>query len=158
MPQANRVTEEVLGGWQVNSIVTTHSCFPLAFTQATNTSGSGVTNRPDLLASCNLYAGAHTVAAWFNKSCFATPTATQLGNAPRTVGYGPQRTNVDFSLYKKFSTFESQNLEFRAECFNLLNHSQFGLPDQGLGDATFGAISTTVHENRQIQFALKYLF
>ncbi len=153
-----RLTDEAIGGWQVNSIVTTHSGFPLAFTQATNTSGSGVTNRPDLLAGCSLYAGAHTVNKWFNTVCFAAPTAQQLGNAPRTVGYGPQRTNVDFSLYKKFATFENQNLEFRAEFFNILNHSQFGLPDQGLGNSAFGAISTTVHENRQIQFALKYLF
>ena len=158
LSHANRLTEEALGGWQVNSIVTSHSGFPLAFTQSTNTSGSGITNRPDLLANCNLYGGAHTVTRWFNTACFATPTATQLGNSPRTVGYGPQRTNVDFSLYKKFATLESQNLEFRAEFFNILNHSQFGLPDQGFGNATFGAISTTVHENRQIQFALKYLF
>ena len=35
------------------------------------------------------------------------------------------------SLYKKFSTYEAQNLEFRAEFFNVLNHSQFGIPDQG---------------------------
>jgi hypothetical protein len=155
---ANKLTDEIIGGWQTNGIVTTHSGFPLAFTQATSTSGSGVANRPDLVAGCNLYSGAHTVSKWFNTTCFATPTATQLGNAPRTVGYGPQRTNVDLSLYKKFPTFETQNLEFRAEFFNILNHSQFGLPDQGLGDATFGAISTTVHENRQVQFAMKYLF
>ncbi len=141
----NRMTEEVLGGWQANTIVTSHSGFPLAFTQANNTSGSGVTNRPDLLGGCDLYAGAHTVGKWFNTACFTTPTATQLGNAPRTIGYGPQRINVDFSLYKKFATLERQNLEFRAEFFNILNHSQFGLPDQGLGDAAFGAISTTVH-------------
>jgi len=153
-----KIVDEVIGGWQVNSIVTSHSGFPLAFTQATNTSGSGITNRPDFVAGCNLYSGAHTVNKWFNTACFAIPTAQQLGNSPRTVGYGPQRTNVDFSLYKKFSTYEAQNLEFRAEFFNILNHSQFGLPDQGLGDAAFGAISTTVHENRQIQFALKYLF
>jgi hypothetical protein len=154
----NKLTAEVIGGWQINSIVTTHSGFPLAFTQVTNTSGSGVTNRPDLVSGCDLYAGGRTVTKWFNTSCFANPTATQLGNAPRTVGYGPQRTNVDMSLYKKFSTFESQNLEFRAEFFNILNHSQFGLPDQGFGNATFGTISTTVHENRQVQFAMKYLF
>ncbi len=153
-----KVLDEVIGGWQVNSIVTSHSGFPLAFTQATNTSGSGIVNRPDLVAGCDLYSGAHTVNKWFNTACFAAPTTQQLGNSPRTVGYGPQRTNVDFSLYKKFSTYEAQNLEFRAEFFNVLNHSQFGLPDQGLGDAAFGAISTTVHENRQIQFALKYLF
>jgi hypothetical protein len=153
-----RLADEAIGGWQINSIVTTHSGFPLAFTQATNTSGSGITNRPDLLSGCGLYAGAHTVNKWFNPACFAAPTVQQLGNAPRTVGYGPQRTNVDFSLYKKFATLETQNLELRAEFFNILNHSQFGLPDQALGDAAFGAISTTVHENRQIQFALKYLF
>jgi hypothetical protein len=158
LAHAGRITEEALGGWQVNSIVTSHSGFPLAFTQATNTSGSGITNRPDFIAGCDLYAGAHTVSQWFNKACLAAPTVTQLGNAPRTVGYGPQRTNVDFSLYKKFATFEGQNLEFRSEFFNILNHSQFGTPDQGFGNATFGAISTTVHENRQIQFALKYLF
>lgn len=149
---------EVVGGWQLNSIVTTHSGFPLAFTQATNTSGSGVTNRPDLLSGCDLYAGAKTVGKWINTACFAAPRAQQLGNAPRTVGYGPGRTNVDASLYKKFATFEAQNLEFRAEFFNILNHSQFGVPDQGFGNGTFGAISTTVHENRQVQFALKYLF
>ena len=158
LAHVNKLTDEVIGGWQVNGIVTTHSGFPMAFTQATNTSGSGITNRPDLTSGCDLYAGGHIVSKWFNTTCFTAPTATQLGNAPRTVGYGPQRTNVDMSLYKKFSTFEAQNLEFRAEFFNILNHSQFGIPDQGFGNATFGTISTTVHENRQVQFALKYLF
>jgi len=158
LSHAGRLSDLAVGGWQVNSIITSHSGFPMAFTQVTNTSGSGITNRPDLVSGCDLYTGAHTVNKWFSTSCFATPTAQQLGNAPRTVGYGPQRTNVDFSLYKKFATFESQNVEFHAEFFNILNHSQFGLPDQGFGNATFGAISTTVHENRQVQFALKYLF
>jgi hypothetical protein len=155
---SGKLVNEAIGGWQINSIVTSHSGFPLAFTQATNTSGSGVTNRPDLVSGCNLYAGAHKVSQWFNTACFANPTSQQLGNAPRTVGYGPQRTNVDLSLYKKFPTFQSQNLEFRAEFFNVLNHSQFGLPSQSFGPSTFGVISTTVHENRQIQLALKYLF
>lgn len=155
---AGRLTDEALGGWQLNSIITSHGGFPLAFTQATNTSGSGVTNRPDLLSGCDLYAGAKTVGKWVNTACFSAPRAQQLGNAPRTVGYGPGRTNVDFSLYKKFRTVETQNLEFRAEFFNILNHSQFGVPDQGFGNATFGVISATVHENRQVQFALKYLF
>ena len=158
LAHSNKLLDEAVGGWQVNTIITSHSGFPLAFTQATNTSGSGITNRPDLLKGCDLYAGAHTVAKWINTACFATPTATQLGNSPRTVGYGPQRTNVDFSFYKRFAAFESQNLEFRTELFNIFNHSQFGVPDQGFGNATFGAVSTTVHENRQIQVALKYLF
>ena len=158
MGDAGRAVDEVVGGWQLNTIIATHSGYPLLFSQSTNTSGSGITNRPDVDPTCNLYAGAKTVSAWFNKSCFLVPNAQQMGNAHRTYGNGPGRTNVDFSIYKKFPTFESQDLEFRAEFFNILNHSQFNTPDSGLGDAAFGAISSTVYENRQIQFALKYRF
>jgi hypothetical protein len=155
---SNKVLQQVVGGWQANSIIASHSGFPMAFTQATNTSGSGVTNRPDLVSGCSLYKGAKTVNNWFSTSCFAAPTAQQLGNSSRTLGHGPQRTNVDFSIYKKFATYRTQNVELRAEAFNLLNHSQFGMPDMALGDSTFGAISTTVMSNRQLQMAVKYLF
>ncbi len=155
---SSKVVNQVVAGWQANSIITTHSGFPMAFTQATNTSGAGVTNRPDLVSGCNLYSGAKTVSKWFNTACFAAPTAQQLGNAPRTYGSGPGRTNVDFSMYKKFQTYRQQNLEFHAEFFNILNHTQLGMPDQGLGNSTFGTISTTVMSNRQVQFAMKYLF
>jgi hypothetical protein len=158
MTNSGRFADEVVGGWQLNSIITSHSGFPLTFTQATNTSGAGVANRPDVVPGCNLYAGAKSISKWFNTACFATPATQQLGNASRTYGYGPGRTNVDLSLYKKFAVVEKQNLEFRAELFNIFNHSQFGTPDVGLGDAAFGAISSTVQQNRQVQFALKYLF
>jgi hypothetical protein len=158
MTNAGRAVDEVVGGWQVNTIITTHSGYPLLFTQSTNTSGAGLTNRPDVVPHCDLYAGAKTVTKWINTSCFTVPTAQQFGNAHRSYGYGPGRTNVDLSLYKKFPVFERQDLEFRAEFFNILNHSQFNTPDTGFGNATFGAISATVHENRQVQFALKYRF
>jgi Carboxypeptidase regulatory-like domain len=158
LTDTSRWVDEVIGNWQVNTIVTSHSGYPLSFTQATNTSGAGITNRPDIVPNCDLYAGAKKVTKWFNTACFATPTAQQFGNAGRTYGYGPGRTNVDLSFYKKFPIVESHEVEFRAEFFNILNHSQFSTPDIGWGDAAFGAISATVHENRQIQFALKYRF
>jgi len=158
MSHSNAVFNQVVGGWQVNTIVVSHSGYPLMFTQATNSSGAGISNRPDVVAGCNLYAGAKTVPKWFNTSCIQAPVAGQFGNAHRTYGYGPGRTNVDFSLYKKFPITERQDLEFRSEFFNILNHSQFNTPDTGFGNGTFGAISQTVHENRQIQFALKYRF
>ncbi len=155
---AGRFADELVGGWQLNSIVSSHSGYPLFFTQATNTSGAGITNRPDINYACDLYAGAKTISKWFNTSCFSTPLAQALGNASRSYGYGPGRTNVDLSFYKKFAIIEQQNLEFRGEFFNVFNHSQFATPDAGFGDATFGAITSTVHENRQVQFALKYIF
>ncbi len=63
----------------------------------------------------------------------------------------------DFGDPITFPTLEAQNIEFRGEFLNVFNHSQFGTPDTGLGDPTFGVITTT-YENRQIQVALKYIF
>jgi hypothetical protein len=158
LTDASRWVDEVVGNWQVNTIVTSHSGYPLSFSQSTNTSGAGITNRPDVVPNCDLYANAKLVTRWINTSCLTTPLAQQFGNAHRTYGYGPGRTNVDLSFYKKFPIVETHEIEFRAEFFNILNHSQFNTPDTGFGNATFGAISATVHENRQVQFALKYRF
>ena len=42
---------------------------------------------------------------------------------------GPRLTNVDTSLFKKFSINERWNLQFRAEVFNLFNHANFRQPN-----------------------------
>ena len=46
-------------------------------------------------------------------------------------------------------------LQFRADAFNLLNTPQFGFPNANIGSPTAGRITTTVGDNRQMQFALK---
>ncbi len=158
MKNAGRLADAAVGGWQLNTIVTSHSGFPLSFTQSTNSSGAGVGNRPDINYGCDFYAGAKTVTKWFNTSCVTTPALQTMGNASRTYGFGPGRTNVDLSFYKKFEILENQHLEFRGEFFNLLNHSQFATPDTGYGNGTFGVITGTTYSNRQVQFALKYIF
>jgi hypothetical protein len=98
------------------------------------------------------------VNEWFNTACYQPAAPGLLGDSSRTYGYGPRQTNVDFSLFKSFRIHEAQTIEFRSEFFNIFNHTQFATPDQFEGDSTYGAISSTVNNNRQIQFALKYLF
>jgi len=70
--------------------------------------------------------------------------------------------DFDFVLQKNFKIRESQQVEFRAEIFNLLNHPNFGLPGGGSSvpvDVPGGAsITNTSTDNRQIEFALKYTF
>ena len=49
-------------------------------------------------------------------------------------------------------------LLFRTEFFNSFNSPQFDLPGGTLGNSTFGVVTGTRSDSRQIQFALKYLW
>lgn len=71
---------------------------------------------------------------------------------------GPGINDWDFNLAKTFTFSERLRLEFRAEAFNLLNHPQYGFPDTTITDPTYGQISGTRLDPRQIQFGLKLLF
>jgi hypothetical protein len=53
---------------------------------------------------------------------------------------------------------EGMHGEFRAEAFNTLNHPQFQGPDSTVGSSTFGLITSTVNNPRELQVALKLYF
>jgi hypothetical protein len=89
-----------------------------------------------------------------------------LGNGGRDEIYGPGQVNFDFSLVKNSQIKENLNLEFRAEFFNLFNHSNFNSPianstlfaQDGSAVGGAGAFDSTSTSNREIQFALKIIF
>ncbi|MBO0861589.1 MAG: hypothetical protein J2P21_24495, partial [Chloracidobacterium sp.] len=87
----------------------------------------------------------------------AAQGASQFGDLGRNVFHGPGINNWDFSVIKRTKVTESQQVEFRAELFNLLNHAQFLNPNADISSPNFGLISTT-RDPRIIQLALKYLF
>lgn len=119
---------------------------------------------------------------YFNIACFTTPPvigdpeppltpgacgaastcaqATTFGNAGPGIVGGPDQVNFDFALIKRttFGSDEKRNLEFRAEFFNLFNHTQFDNPDAAFSDPTFGVIGATSVAPRIIQLALKLNF
>jgi hypothetical protein len=124
---------------------------------------------------------------WFNPSMFHLQpmvpcpnkpalTCGSLGDATRGVLRGPDLGDWDFSLVKDtaVSLWDKQgSVEFRAEFFNVLNHTNFGMPASAtvFNGATsvlgayqqaplpgVGQITTTVTTSRQIQFALKLIF
>ena len=105
---------------------------------------------------------------WLNASAFAQPPKatlvgqtdySPLGGSPNQVR-GPGFTNVDFSLFKEFSLFESAKLQFRAEAFNLFNNHSFGQPGNlnFTGRGTFSQITYERNNARLGQFALKLNF
>ena len=86
-----------------------------------------------------------------------TPQNT-YGDSGRGFLYGPGHTNFDTSLSKRFSVGGRANAEFRWDVFNLFNHPGFGFPNAAIGNATVGRITTTIVDNRSMQFALKVNF
>lgn len=132
--------------------------------------------------------------SYLNLNCFALPQATSaiasqcvpftgdsgtpanpqypgtcanlLGNAGRNYVYGPGMVDLDFSLIKNTKIGERMNVEFRAEFFNVLNHSNFLSPidnstifdSAGSPVGGAGFIDKTSTANREIQFGLKLSF
>jgi hypothetical protein len=47
------------------------------------------------------------------------------GNAGRRFGRGPGIDNTDLALFKNFSLTGSLKAQFRAEAYNVFNHTQF---------------------------------
>jgi Carboxypeptidase regulatory-like domain len=157
----NHLTDALLGGWQVNGILTLQTGFPLALSTQNTSDAGGAVLRPNTNGQSAALSGPDNqrVARYFNTSVFSQPAPFTFGNVGRTLPdvRGPGTHNLDFSAFKNFHIKERANVQFRAEFFNLTNTPTFGLPDQVLSDQTFGRI-TSAGSPRQVQFALKLLF
>ena len=81
----------------------------------------------------------------------------QFGSAGRNIAQGPGYADWDFSLFKNIRVTESKQFQFRAEFFNLLNHTNFHNPDSDMNSQTFNQI-LEAQPPRLIQFALKFMF
>ncbi len=163
--------QHTLGGWQLNGIVTAMSGTPFTVFDSRDVSEQGgapeitgfSANRPDLVAGQNPNSGPHSANAWINASAFARITpdpnspVQQFGTAGRNIAEGPGYANWDFSAFKNIRVAESKEVQFRAEFFNVLNHTNFRLPDSDISSPTFNHI-LAAQPPREIQLALKFLF
>ena len=141
----------VLGDWQFSGIVTLSTGRP--FTVFLNTGvNNGATSWPNRIGDGRL--DSPTPDQWFDVTAFVAPPPNTYGNSGRGILYGPGTRTLDLSLAKRIP-IRNFRLQFRADAFNLLNTPQFGFPNANIGSATAGRITTTVGDNRQMQFALK---
>jgi hypothetical protein len=107
---------------------------------------------------------------YIKTQCFAVPNPITLrGNLGRNTLIGPGLLNFDFSLFKNNHIkriSDSFNVQFRAEFFNVLNHTNFAPPldnrnifdSAGTPIGNAGLITSTQTPSRQIQFALKIIW
>jgi hypothetical protein len=95
----------------------------------------------------------------FTENTDVSPTLFgRIGNASRTYCCGPSINNLDFALHKNIALGENNRVEFRAEFFNLLNHTQFENPDGESDDGSDFARIRRARDPRLVQFALKFFF
>lgn len=161
------LVSQVLGGWQINSILTIASGTPLNFgANAAGLRAPGNSNTLNHYGPIEILHGTGRDAAWFDPticsstvttSCFAQPAALQVGNLGRNVISGPGFFNIDGSLFKQFHISERWQLELRGEAFSLTNSPQWNNPDTGIGNRTFGYI-TGAGGARQVQLGAKIMF
>jgi hypothetical protein len=163
--------QQVLGNWQVNGIVTAMTGTPFTVFDGNDFSVQGsapeisgfFSNRPNVVAGQNPNDGPKTAGAWLNPNAFQRITqdpnspVQQFGSAGRNIAQGPGYADWDFSLFKNIRVAESKELQFRAEFFNLLNHTNFHNPDSDMNSQTFNQI-LEAQPPRLIQFALKFTF
>ncbi|MEO8734921.1 MAG: TonB-dependent receptor [Edaphobacter sp.] len=162
------ILNEVIGGWQLGSIVTWQSGFALNTAAGVDEAGTGGYGeiRLNLTGiSPNLPSGKRTVKNWYNRAAFALPAPGTFGTMRRNSLIGPSFINWDSSAIKNFHIYEQQNLQFRFEVFNTANHPNWSTPNANWSSsnpaapgAAFTQITTTAHAMRQMQFALKYNF
>jgi hypothetical protein len=158
LSNANRAVDAALGGWQLNGITTAQTGSPFTvFVGGDPNSTGGGSLRANRLANGNLSSSQRTVQRWFDTSAFAAPPLFQFGSSGRDILTGPGLVNFDASLFKNFNFSETKRLQFRAEVFNIFNHTQLLLPGQTINTPTFGVI-TAASPARVMQMALKLYF
>jgi len=144
----------ILQDWQFGGIVTLSTGRP--FTVFLNTGvNNGAPSWPDRIGDGRL--DKPTVDLWFDPTAFAAPAPNHYGTSGRGVLYAPGTQTVDVTLARTFP-INRFRVQFRADAFNLFNTPQFGFPNQNIGSPTVGRITTTLGDNRSMQFALKLDF
>lgn len=155
LANANAFENALFGGWQLTSILTLQSGAPFSVQLATPTANTGTFTRPNRVCDGNLPTSQQSINEWYNVSCFVAPPVYTFGNAGRNILIGPGLETWDVGGAKDFQLTERFGLQFRSEFFNILNHSNFGLPSGSIGSTAAGTVTTEITNARQIQFALR---
>jgi len=192
------LAQHALGGWELGLIFTASDGVPVTPTWGTGddpalTQSGDDWAFPNRLGGpgCKTLTNPGNPNNYIKTNCFAIPTVPDQafyaqncsqdhpfpqcfnlrGNAGRNIIIGPGVTEMDFSVFKNNyikSISERFNIQFRAEAFNILNHTNFAPPatptntdifdSSGQLLSTAGMLTKTTTTAREIQLAVKVIF
>ncbi len=157
---SNPVLNALAGGWQTGGILTFQSGFPMTVTNGLDNSNTGgFFDRPNATGvKPELPRGEQDPTRFYNTAAYTPNLLGTFGNVGRNTLDSPGIMQLDFSLLKDFTLREQHKLQFRFEAFNFPNHPNWGNPDNNIASASFGRLTGTRNNMRNLQFALKYSF
>jgi hypothetical protein len=168
LSHSSRAVNSVTSGWTVSAIANVMTGFPFTPQLGYNPTGNGDTRnpvRPNWNRNFNGKLYPKTTSRYFNPEAFLQPATGTYGNVSRDSLTGPGLTEVDFSATKNAHLTERLGLQFRAEFFNVLNHTNFMTPNEVVYTSatsgispTAGLVTSTSTTSRQIQFGAKLVF
>jgi hypothetical protein len=171
----NRVASAIAGGWDLSAIWSVAAGSPVDIMDGQDRSNIGASSmdRPNVVPGVSARLGTRTRQQWFNVQAFALQPQYTFGNLGRNTVIGPGIFDVDSSIKKEMKLREQLNLQLRLDVFNLLNHPNFGTPNNTLsgdhldansvpipGSGAFGTI-TSLNAGitmRDLQASLKLVF
>jgi hypothetical protein len=163
----NKIADAVVGGWQYSGYLRWNTGPRFTVSQSCSFYNNGSGPSPDRVGNGNLPRNRRTLGQWFDINAFKIHGCDPINHAEQLGTDGNEGTNplfadgqvqLDSSLSKYFNVTERFNLEFRVDAFNTLNHTNWGIPDANLQDATYGQITYASTTNRQMQFGLHLTF
>jgi hypothetical protein len=183
LSNTGKLTGNLISGWSLSTIANLQTGFPFSPQLGYNPTGSGDSRnpvRPDINPAFtgSLYTHGTTAqkaTQYFNPNAFSAPAYGDVGNARRDSLVGPSFADWDLALLKDTQLTERTRLQFRADFFNILNHTNLSIPNEIVYSAgptqgttatqttvatlgSPGVITATANPSRQIQFGLKLLF
>ena len=158
IPFAHQLTswrKSALDGWQISGITSAQTGTSITPVLTVDRAGvGGGAQRPNVAGPIST---PNTKLQWFDTSVFSLPAAGTFGNAGRSLVRAPGIFNTDISISKGMKLRENVTLQFRAEFFNIFNHTQYSGVGASFGAATFGQV-TSARDPRITQLALRLIF
>jgi hypothetical protein len=140
----SRFANAVLGGWEISGVTLYQSGTPFTVINSAGNTGISLTDNAGVSSGLGIAASYPDVVKGLpaplnntqsfgpligNPSEFVAPRGLTFGDAGRNFLNNPSRLNFDLALLRHFKIRESGSVEFRAEAFNIFNHTQFRIWD-----------------------------
>ena len=154
----NQISNQVLGNWQLGAILAVQTGSPATAVDGSDVTniGNGATPRPN--ATGNPKLSNPTPLKWFNTAAFTINAPYTYGTAGRNTIIGPGLVQLDMSLMKSIVFGDRVATQLRWDVFNAANHPIFGLPNTTLNSTSYGKISGTNVDSREMQVSMRIVF